>query len=68
MIDIGKEVSRLNLEVKRVKDFIIHLENKLQNQKFLERAPKNIIANEQKKLEENKENLGKIQQQLKSLK
>jgi len=68
MIDITKETSRLTVEAARVEEFIVHLEQKLQNQKFLERAPKDIIENERKKLTENKENLGKIKQQLKSLK
>jgi len=68
MIDVGQEVKRLSLEAKRVEDFIIHLEKKLENKQFLERAPKEIIEVEREKLIINKENLEKINQQLKTLK
>jgi len=68
MIDIAKESQRLGQEAKWLSDFIIHLEEKLTNKKFTERAPKEIVRAERDKLISSKENLEKIKQQLKTLK
>ncbi|MFA6410115.1 MAG: valine--tRNA ligase [Candidatus Buchananbacteria bacterium] len=68
MIDIEKEVPRLEQEAERLADFIVHLEQKLANETFVTRAPKDIVAAEKEKLELSKENLEKINQQLKTLK
>lgn len=67
MMDIGKEIKRLEEESRRVDEFTKHLEDKLKNQRFLERAPKDIIENEKIKLAEHKEKLEQIKQQLKTL-
>ncbi len=68
MIDIKKEIVRLEEEAKRLSDFINHLEVKLTNEKFVAKAPKEIVEIEKQKLKDNQENLEKINQQLKSLK
>ena len=68
MIDIGREVKRLTLEANRIKVFIAHLEQKLENQRFIERAPGEIVEAEKEKLIVNKEKLELINQQLKTLK
>ncbi len=68
MLDIVQEVKRLTQEADRLAEFIGHLEQKLTNQRFLERAPEEIIKAEKEKLEINKTKLEKIQQQLKTLK
>ncbi|MFA5022597.1 MAG: class I tRNA ligase family protein [Patescibacteria group bacterium] len=68
MIDIEKEVPRLQQEAARLAEFIIHLEQKLTNETFITRAPKDIVAAEKEKLAVSKENLEKINQQLKTLK
>jgi len=67
MIDVGKEVKRLEAEEARIADFIGHLKEKLDNRKFTDHAPAEIVAAEKHKLEENQENLEKIKLQLKSL-
>ena len=67
MIDTDKEIKKLEAEVKRIEEFTVHLEQKLKNQRFLDRAPKEIIEAEKKKLIENQEKLKKIEQQLKTL-
>ncbi|OGY46876.1 MAG: valine--tRNA ligase [Candidatus Buchananbacteria bacterium RIFCSPHIGHO2_01_FULL_47_11b] len=66
-IDIAVEVKRLNSELKRIEEFIGHLEAKLKNERFLERAPKEIVTIEREKLEEHQIKLEKIKQQLASL-
>ena len=68
MIDIDKEIKRLEQESKRIEDFVEHLAAKLKNERFLERAPKDIIEIEKQKLSEHKDKLEKIEQQLKTLK
>ncbi|MBN1779331.1 MAG: valine--tRNA ligase [Candidatus Buchananbacteria bacterium] len=67
-LDVKKELNRLTVEEKRVRDFVAHLEAKLKNQRFLERAPKEIIEKEKVKLADHKVQLEKIKQQLKTLK
>ncbi|MFA6322044.1 MAG: valine--tRNA ligase [Candidatus Buchananbacteria bacterium] len=68
MIDVAKETKRLSEESQRLQDFIKHLEEKLQNAKFTDRAPKEIVAAEKEKLAQSQDQLEKITQQLKSLK
>jgi valyl-tRNA synthetase len=68
MLNIDKEISRLENEAKEANNFIEHLEQKLKNERFLDRAPKDIIQSERDKLVSNKEKLEKIRQQLKTLK
>ena len=68
MIDVAKEVKKLSEEASRLTEFISHLEQKLTNQRFLERAPQTIVKAEQEKLDINKSKLEKIKQQLKTLK
>ncbi len=67
-INIEKEVERLEKEALEINDFILHLKQKLENERFLERAPKEIIKGEKEKLQISKERLKKITQQLKTLK
>ena len=68
MIDVAKEVKRLTAEAIRIEEFVAHLAAKLENKRFLERAPQEIIQREKEKLGENQETLIKIKQQLKTLK
>ncbi len=67
MMDIAAEVARLEKEAVRVEQFVQHLAAKLENQRFLERAPKDIVDNEKVKLIEHQDLLEKIKQQLASL-
>ncbi len=67
MIDIDKEVNRLEKEASESENFINHLEQKLKNERFLERAPKEIIQSEKDKLKIYIDKLKKINQQLKTL-
>ena len=68
MMEIAKEIARLQKEAGEIKTFIEHLEQKLENKRFMERAPKAIIESEREKLITNREKLEKIEQQLKTLK
>ena len=68
MMDIGKEIKNLESEAKRIEEFIGHLQQKLQNERFLQRAPKAIVQAEKDKLLVHQDKLEKIKQQLKTLK
>ena len=68
LLDVKKETTRLQQEAGRIETFVSHLEAKLKNQRFLDRAPKAIVAAEQEKLELHQEKLALIKRQLESLK
>ncbi len=54
IIDIEKEIARLNKELKNVQSDLSKAEAKLQNESFLSRAPEEVIAKEKFKVEEAK--------------
>lgn len=67
LLDLGQEKQRLQNEIESVKKFIATLEKKLKNNDFKLKAPKDIVAKEEFKLNDQKEKLVKLQEQLKSL-
>jgi len=67
LVDLAKEKSRLVNEVASVKKYASLLEQKLKNKEFAKKAPKEIVEKEEFKLKEQKEKLGKLEEQLKSL-
>ncbi|NLO21337.1 MAG: valine--tRNA ligase [Syntrophomonadaceae bacterium] len=64
VIDIEKEVARLNKELKSVDSDLSKAEAKLQNQSFLDRAPQAVIDKEKFKVEEAKSKKEGILQRL----
>jgi len=50
LIDIGKEIERLEKEKDHLKTELSRVEGKLSNQEFVERAPEKVIASEREKL------------------
>ena len=68
LLDVKKETTRLQQEADRIETFVNHLEAKLKNQRFLDRAPKAIVVAEQEKLVLHQEKLVLIKRQLESLK
>ncbi|OGY52077.1 MAG: valine--tRNA ligase [Candidatus Buchananbacteria bacterium RIFCSPHIGHO2_02_FULL_56_16] len=68
LLDVKKETTRLQQEAARIETFVNHLEAKLKNQRFLDRAPKAIVVAEQEKLVLHQEKLVLIKRQLESLK
>ena len=49
LIDINKEISRLNTKLKDIEARLNNVKKKLDNDNFINKAPKEIIAHEQKK-------------------
>ncbi|MCB0738048.1 MAG: valine--tRNA ligase [Bacteroidetes bacterium] len=58
------EKAELKDEAKRLKEFIMGIEKKLQNEKFVNGAPEQVVAMERKKLADSQEKLEAITQKL----
>lgn len=67
LIDIAQETARLNKEITKLEKDKLALENKLQNPNFVDKAPKEVVTAEKERQEIVKNNLQKLQQQLKIL-
>ena len=64
VIDIEKEVARLNKEIKKLKTEFEKLDKKLRNESFLEKAPKEVIEKNKLKRDEINEKLEKALQSI----
>lgn len=67
LIDSEKERKKLKSEIEQKKSFIKALEEKLKNPGFINNAPKNIIETQKERLKEEKENIKKLELQLKEI-
>lgn len=60
LIDTGKEAIRLKKEIEEKRKFIESLEKKLSNKGFTSNAPKEVIAQNRERLEDEKDKLAKL--------
>ncbi len=67
MINIEKEKERLCKEIKDAEKYQKALENKLNNKKFIARAPKSIVEEEKNKFNENTLRLKKLKESLNNI-
>ena len=67
-IDIAEEVKKIEKEIKYIKGFIKIVNNKLSNQNFIKKAPKNLVESEKNKLKDGNIKLEILTNKLKSLK
>ncbi len=67
-IDIEKERKNLETELKYQEGFLKSTEKKLANEKFINNAPKQVVANEQKKRDDAIAKIQVLREQLKNLK
>ena len=49
LVDVAKEIERINKELEAAKKFLSSLESKLSNEKFVSRAPEAVVAAEREK-------------------
>ena len=49
LVDVAKELDRINKELEKNKKFLASLEAKLSNEKFVGRAPEAVVAAEREK-------------------
>tara|TARA_B100001113_G_C21015753_1_gene581295 strand:- start:68 stop:1057 length:990 start_codon:yes stop_codon:yes gene_type:complete len=68
VIDIDIEIERLSKQIDAYKGRLRNVTNKLNNKNFADRAPKEIVENEQKKQNKYQAILNKIEDNLESLK
>ena len=61
LIDLDLERERLDKEIERLRKLIKGAEGKLSNEKFLSKAPENIVEHEREKLESCREQLGMVE-------
>jgi len=64
LVDTGKEKERLQKEIGNLEGYLKGLKAKLDNKNFVKNAPKQIVEQEKKKLEESEEKLKKLKGQL----
>jgi valyl-tRNA synthetase len=67
VIDIPKEQARLSKEIQRIESFAESIEKKLHNENFRCKAAPEVIANEEKKLEDSRLKLERLKSYYKTL-
>ncbi len=67
LVDLEKERARLQKELSACEKEIASLNGKLANEKFVSKAPANVVEAERQKLQKAQERLGKIQESLSAL-
>jgi len=67
LIDLDVERQRLEKERQRLEQHLTGVKKKLQNEKFVNHAPAEVVERERKKCAENEANLQKIMKTLKTL-
>lgn len=67
-IDLTPIIARLEKQAQKTQGEITKLENMLNNEKFIQNAPKNVLENNKEALKEQQEKFAKIMQELQNLK
>ena len=68
LIDVDAELTRLNKEIERLQKDIDRLKGKLENPNFVDKAPANVVAKEQEKLQKQLDAIQRLSQQIDELK
>ena len=67
LIDLSKEIDRLERQIQDMNGRLSAVSRKLENKKFVERAPENVISHERDKMQKYESDLSKLQQNLEAL-
>ena len=67
LIDVEKEIGRLSKNIAKNEKLLISTQKKLSNEKFVSRAPEEVIAKEKEKMEEFRNAIEKMRSYLKEL-
>ena len=68
LIDVSEETQRINKQIDKVNQEIKRAQGKLNNEKFVSKAPEHLVQAEQEKLDSNQAALQELQEQLDKLK
>lgn len=66
-IDLGAEIDKINKELDYTKGFLASISKKLSNERFVNNAPEQVVANEKKKLEDAEARIKVLEEQLDNL-
>ena len=64
LVDVAKELARINKELEAAKKFLGSLEAKLSNEKFISRAPKAVVNAEREKAAKHRDLIAQLEQSL----
>ena len=67
LIDLDKEKERLEKEIKRLEGSLAGIEKKLNNEKFVNNAPQEVVEKEKTKMKEWTSNINKLNELLSNL-
>ena len=68
LIDVEQEVARIGKRIEQLTKEIVRIDGKLGNPNFADKAPADVVAKEKEKLSAYQTELGKMQEQLESVK
>lgn len=66
-LDLGEEKTKTEEELKYLKGFLISVEKKLSNEKFMAGAPQQVVDNELKKQKDAQDKITLLEEKLKTL-
>ena len=64
LVDVAKELARINKELEAAKKFLASLEGKLSNEKFISRAPEAVVNAEREKAAKHRDLIAQLEQSL----
>ncbi len=67
LVDVAKELERITKELENARKFLASLEAKLSNEKFVSRAPENVVAAEKEKAAKTTELIAQLEQSLSAM-
>jgi valyl-tRNA synthetase len=67
-IDVEAELAKLNVELKYLEEFLVSVNNKLSNEKFVANAKPEIVDNERKKLSDAESKIKTVKEQIERVK
>ena len=67
LIDVEAEIAKAEAELKRLQGFIIGVQKKLSNERFVANAPEAVVALERKKESDAKEKIATLEQTIAEL-
>jgi valyl-tRNA synthetase len=68
MIDIDAEIGKQEAQLKHLEGFIIGIQKKLSNERFVANAPEQVVALERKKLSDSQEKIATLKETIAALK
>ncbi len=67
LVDIAKELERINKDLEKAKKNLVGLEGKLSNEKFVSRAPEAVVAAEREKAQKARDLIASLEESLAAL-